>query len=120
MSFEKGGRSSSETTRSSSSITYSLKFVMAVSTSNPDHTAFSHCVNLYILMQGSSNVGKTALYRRFMNKGYKSDDASTVGMEFSTRDMLFERTIVKAQVDLYCLSTFITSAPFLLLIPCTW
>lgn len=32
-----------------------------------------------------------------MNKGYNDDVATTVGMEFSTRDIPFERITVRAQ-----------------------
>lgn len=53
---------------------------------------------LKFVLAGSANSGKTSLYKRFTNKGYVDDNKSTVGMEFSARDIPFERVIIRAQL----------------------
>jgi len=49
-------------------------------------------------MVGDSGVGKSQLLRRFGRKDFSHDPKSTLNMEFSTRDIPFERCIVKAQI----------------------
>ena len=58
----------------------------------------SKCYSLKFVLVGDAGVGKSQLSRRFSQKEFKSDSSATVGMEFSTRDIPFERSIVKAQV----------------------
>lgn len=54
--------------------------------------------SLKFVLVGDSGVGKSQLSRRFSNKEFCSDSSATVGMEFSTRDIPFERSIIKAQI----------------------
>jgi len=49
-------------------------------------------------MIGDAGVGKSQLARRFTKKEFRTDASATVGMEFSTRDMAFERCVIKAQI----------------------
>ena len=53
---------------------------------------------LKFVLVGESGVGKSQLSRRFSNKDFKNDSTATVGMEFSTREIPFERCIIKAQI----------------------
>jgi len=53
---------------------------------------------LKFVMVGDSGVGKSQLLRRFGRKDFSHDPKSTLNMEFSTRDIPFERCIVKAQI----------------------
>jgi small GTP-binding protein len=53
---------------------------------------------LKFVMVGDSGVGKSQLLRRFVRKDFSHDPKSTLNMEFSTRDIPFERCIVKAQI----------------------
>lgn len=58
----------------------------------------SRAYSLKFILVGDASVGKSQLSRRFSQKDFKSDSSATVGMEFSTRDVPFERCIVKAQI----------------------
>ena len=50
------------------------------------------------VMVGDSGVVKTQLLRRFGKKDFRKDSPSTMSMEFSTRNILFERCTIKAQI----------------------
>ena len=54
--------------------------------------------SLKFVLVGDAGVGKSQLSRRFSNKEFRVDSAATVGMEFSTREIPFERCIIKAQI----------------------
>ena len=43
-------------------------------------------------------MGKTQLLRRFGKKEFRHDSTSTMNMEFSTRDIHFERCMIRAQI----------------------
>ena len=53
---------------------------------------------LKFVLVGDSGVGKTQLLRRFGKKEFRHDSPSTINMEFSTRDIHFERCVIKAQI----------------------
>lgn len=53
---------------------------------------------LKFVLIGDCRVGKSALSRSFMQKDFHNDLQSTVGIEFSTREISFERCAIKAQV----------------------
>ncbi len=53
---------------------------------------------LKFVLVGDSGVGKSQLLRRFVRKEFSHDPKSTLNMEFSTRDIPFERCIVKSQI----------------------
>ena len=44
-------------------------------------------------------MGKSQLSRRFSKKQFQEDSKSTVGMEFSTKEIVFEKSLIKAQVN---------------------
>ena len=50
------------------------------------------------VLVGDSGVGKTQLLRRFGKKEFRKESPSTMNMEFSTRNILFERCTIKAQI----------------------
>ncbi len=50
------------------------------------------------VMVGDSGVGKTQLLRRFGKKEFRNESPSTMNMEFSTRNIEFERCKIKAQI----------------------
>jgi small GTP-binding protein len=54
--------------------------------------------SLKFVLVGDSSVGKSQLLRRFTNKSFSHDSLSTMNMEFSTRDIAFERCCIKAQI----------------------
>ena len=54
--------------------------------------------SLKFVLVGDAGVGKSQLSRRFSNKDFRADSSATVGMEFSTREIPFERCIIKAQI----------------------
>lgn len=53
---------------------------------------------LKFVLVGDSGVGKTQLLRRFGKKDFLRESLSTMNMEFSTRDIPFERCVIKAQI----------------------
>ena len=53
---------------------------------------------LKFVLVGDSGVGKTQLLRRFGKKDFCHESPSTMNMEFSTRDIHFERCVIKAQI----------------------
>ena len=53
---------------------------------------------LKFVMVGDSGVGKTQLLRRFGKKDFHHESKPTMNMEFSTRDIHFERCVIKAQI----------------------
>lgn len=53
---------------------------------------------LKFVLIGDSGVGKTHLLRKFMNKSVETSLSSTNCMEFSIRDIPFERCFIKAQI----------------------
>ncbi len=54
--------------------------------------------SLKFVLVGDSSVGKSQLLRRFTKKEFSNDMTSTLNMEFSTRDIPFERCNIKAQI----------------------
>lgn len=54
--------------------------------------------SLKFVLVGDSGVGKSQLLRRFAKKDFSHDSQSTLNMEFSTRDIPFERCNIKAQI----------------------
>mmetsp|Transcript_15398 Transcript_15398/g.13933 ORF Transcript_15398/g.13933 Transcript_15398/m.13933 type:complete len:395 (+) Transcript_15398:24-1208(+) len=54
--------------------------------------------SLKFVLIGDSGVGKSQLSRRFTKNNFKENSSSTVGMEFSTRQLPFEKCIIKAQI----------------------
>lgn len=53
---------------------------------------------LKFILLGDSSTGKTQLSRRFTNKDFRVDSTATVGLEFATREIPFERCVIKAQI----------------------
>ena len=53
---------------------------------------------LKFVVIGDSQVGKSQLAKRFCKNTYNDNATSTVGLEFATKEIEFERCIVKAQV----------------------
>ena len=53
---------------------------------------------LKFVLVGDSGVGKTQLLRRFGKKEFRRESPSTMNMEFSTRNIAFERCVIKAQI----------------------
>ena len=53
---------------------------------------------LKFVLIGDSQVGKSQLAKRFCKNSFIEGSQSTVGMEFSTKDIPFERCLVKAQI----------------------
>ena len=53
---------------------------------------------LKFVVVGDSQVGKSQLARRFCRNTFSDNPTSTVGLEFATKDIDFERCVVKAQV----------------------
>eukprot|EP01036_Dinobryon_divergens_P028171 gene28171-37072_t len=53
---------------------------------------------LKIILVGESRVGKSQLARSFMGKEFRNDAEVTVGMEFSTRSLAFEKCTVKSMI----------------------
>lgn len=53
---------------------------------------------LKFILVGDSGVGKSQLSRSFTRKTFKNDIQTTVGMEFATREIPFERSVIKAQI----------------------
>eukprot|EP01038_Epipyxis_sp_PR26KG_P005104 gene5104-7114_t len=50
------------------------------------------------VMVGDTRVGKSQLARNFTRKSFNSDIQATIGMEFATRIIEFERCFIKAQI----------------------
>lgn len=57
-----------------------------------------HSYALKFIMVGDSRVGKSQLNRSFTKKSFNFDSQSTIGMEFSTRTIEFEKCNIKAQL----------------------
>lgn len=53
---------------------------------------------LKFILIGDSGVGKSQLSRCFTKKQFKNDIQSTVGIEFSTREIVFDKSLIKAQI----------------------
>ena len=49
-------------------------------------------------MVGDSGVGKSQLSQRFCKDTFVQDSKTTVGMEFATKTVAFERCEIKAQI----------------------
>ncbi len=61
---------------------------------------------LKFILIGDIGVGKSQLSRRFAKNQFLEDSKSTVGMEFSTKEIPFEKSLIKAQVNLYYCNIF--------------
>jgi small GTP-binding protein len=57
-----------------------------------------HNFALKFILVGDSRVGKSQLSRKFTKNQFNNDAQSTVGMEFSTRAIEFEKSLIKAQL----------------------
>jgi len=53
---------------------------------------------LKFVLVGDSKVGKSQLAKRYCKSCYLESSQSTIGMEFQTRDLEFERCNIKAQI----------------------
>ena len=53
---------------------------------------------LKFVIIGDSNVGKSQLSKRYCKNMFEDGSISTIGMEFATREVQFERCKVKAQI----------------------
>jgi small GTP-binding protein len=53
---------------------------------------------LKVCVVGDSQVGKSSICRRFTKKEFRPDAQPTTGLEFATRDIRFERCLIKAQI----------------------
>jgi len=53
---------------------------------------------LKVVMVGDLNVGKTQLCRRFTKNTFQHESSSTVGMEFATKEIPFEKCLIKVVV----------------------
>ena len=53
---------------------------------------------LKFVMVGDINVGKTQLCKRFTKNTYMPESSSTVGMEFATKEILFEKSLIKVYI----------------------
>lgn len=53
---------------------------------------------LKFVVIGDSQVGKSQIARRFCRNTFSDNPTSTIGLEFATKEIDFERCIVKAQV----------------------
>lgn len=51
-----------------------------------------------MILVGESGVGKTNLLSRFAFDEFNSESRATIGVEFSTRNITVENTVIKAQV----------------------
>jgi Ras-related protein Rab-11A len=56
------------------------------------------CYSLKFVLVGDANVGKSQLSKRFSKKVIDECSTSTVGMEFTTKELPFERCVIKAQI----------------------
>jgi len=50
---------------------------------------------LKFVLVGDINVGKTQLCKRFTKNVFQHESSSTVGMEFATKELLFEKCLIK-------------------------
>ena len=50
---------------------------------------------LKFVMVGDINVGKTQLCKRFTKNTFMHESSSTVGMEFATKEIQFEKSLIK-------------------------
>lgn len=57
-----------------------------------------HSYALKFIMVGDSRVGKSQLTRAYTNKSFNYEAVTTVGMEFSTKTLEFEKCIIRAQL----------------------
>lgn len=57
-----------------------------------------HNFALKFILVGDGRVGKSQLSRKFTKNQFNKDSQSTVGMEFSTRAIEFEKSLIKAQL----------------------
>lgn len=53
---------------------------------------------LKFVLVGDSNVGKSQLSKRFVQNDFSNESVSTVGMQYATKQMPFERCLLNAQV----------------------
>ena len=53
---------------------------------------------LKFVLVGDINVGKTQLCKRFTKNVFQHESSSTVGMEFATKEILFEKCLVKVDI----------------------
>ena len=53
---------------------------------------------LKFVLIGDSQVGKSQLSQRLCKRLFNNDSQTTVGMEFASKEIAFERCCVKAQV----------------------
>ena len=53
---------------------------------------------LKFVMVGDINVGKTQLCKRFTKNTFMHESSSTVGMEFATKEILFEKSLIKVYI----------------------
>ena len=51
-----------------------------------------------LVLVGDSEVGKSKLSKRWCKDTYVEDAQSTVGMEYASKDIPFERCSIKAQI----------------------
>ena len=51
-----------------------------------------------IILIGDSGVGKTNILSRYMYNEFKSDSKSTIGVEFSSKRITINNTLIKAQI----------------------
>eukprot|EP01033_Poteriospumella_lacustris_P013606 gene13604-9742_t len=57
-----------------------------------------HNFGLKFILVGDGRVGKSQLARKFTKNQFNKDSQSTLGMEFSTRTIEFEKSLIKAQL----------------------
>ena len=53
---------------------------------------------LKFVVIGDSEVGKSQLARRFSKNTFSDNSTPTVGLEFATKEVEFERCVIKAQI----------------------
>ncbi len=51
-----------------------------------------------VVLTGDSGVGKSSLLSRFTRNEFDEESKSTIGVEFATRSIEFDKRIIKAQV----------------------
>jgi len=54
--------------------------------------------SLKLVLVGDSRVGKSQLSRAFMDKEFKTETQVTVGIEFTTMSLPFEKSVIHAQI----------------------
>ena len=54
---------------------------------------------LKFVLVGDSGVGKSQLSKRYIKGDFSNDFKSTTGMEYSTKQLPFERCVLNAQVQ---------------------